>query len=203
MYSIIQRAHVVVVGAGLGRSPLALAQAVNAIKFAKAHNKYLVIDADGLQCINENPELVRGYPKCVITPNVNEFKRLAATTGFATCSDLSKYLGVVVFQKGEHDIICSDDLQLECSVASSPRRCGGQGDVLSGIIATTLAWADGVEQWNGSRIENEALVCAYAAGALTRTVSWHTFEQRGRSMVASDMLKHIQHGLMDVFETLD
>ena len=31
-------------------------------------------------------------------------------------------------------------LGVECTETGSPRRCGGQGDILSGSIATFLSW---------------------------------------------------------------
>lgn len=36
----------------------------------------MVIDADGLWLVQEDPEVVKGYKKAVLTPNVVEFKRL-------------------------------------------------------------------------------------------------------------------------------
>jgi hypothetical protein len=47
-----------------------------AIQLARARNLYIVIDADGLYVIQDEPALVRGYRKAVLTPNVVEFKRL-------------------------------------------------------------------------------------------------------------------------------
>lgn len=37
---------------------------------------YVVIDADGLYLVQNEPEVVRGNAKAVLTPNVVEFKRL-------------------------------------------------------------------------------------------------------------------------------
>jgi len=49
--------------------------------------------------------------------------------------------GVTIVQKGTKDIISDGVGYLECCEDGSPRRCGGQGDVLSGSIATFLAWS--------------------------------------------------------------
>ena len=67
--------------------------------------------------------------------------------------------GPVVVAKGEVDIVALDVVgestgpsevgrrissfrrHLVCDEPGSPRRCGGQGDVLAGCIATFLAWA--------------------------------------------------------------
>ena len=41
----------------------------------------LVIDADGLYIVTKDLELVKGYKECILTPNKNEFQRLADQLG--------------------------------------------------------------------------------------------------------------------------
>lgn len=55
--------------------------------------------------------------------------------------DLSRQLGgVTVLRKGRHDII-SDGTEVLVSLESgSPRRSGGQGDILAGVVAVARAW---------------------------------------------------------------
>lgn len=63
---------------------------------------------------------------------------------------LSKALGgVTVLQKGPTDIISVDTSTsdtkaevetLEVDVEGGLKRCGGQGDILSGTVGTMLAW---------------------------------------------------------------
>ena len=50
--------------------------------------------------------------------------------------------GVTIVQKGHVDIITDGQVLLECSEKGSLRRCGGQGDVLSGAMAG--AWTEAV-----------------------------------------------------------
>jgi len=47
-----------------------------AIAQARKRGTYLVIDADGLFLVQNEPDTVKGYNKCVLTPNVVEFERL-------------------------------------------------------------------------------------------------------------------------------
>lgn len=47
-----------------------------AIEVAKAQEKYVVLDADGLWLIQNEPHLVKDYKRAILTPNVVEFKRL-------------------------------------------------------------------------------------------------------------------------------
>lgn len=58
----------------LGRSVVALLQA---IKWMRENNKHMVLDADGLYIVTKNLDLVKGYKNCILTPNKNEFARLA------------------------------------------------------------------------------------------------------------------------------
>ena len=41
----------------------------------------LVIDADGLYIVTKNLDLVKGYPHAILTPNKNEYQRLANQLG--------------------------------------------------------------------------------------------------------------------------
>lgn len=41
----------------------------------------LVIDADGLYIVTKNLDLVKGYPHAILTPNKNEYQRLAHQLG--------------------------------------------------------------------------------------------------------------------------
>ena len=47
------------------------------IKELREKNTPMVIDADGLYIITKNLDLVKGYPHAVLTPNKNEYQRLA------------------------------------------------------------------------------------------------------------------------------
>jgi NAD(P)H-hydrate repair Nnr-like enzyme with NAD(P)H-hydrate dehydratase domain len=38
----------------------------------------VLIDADGLYIVTKNLHLVKGYPNAILTPNRNEYQRLAA-----------------------------------------------------------------------------------------------------------------------------
>src|ERR1700682_2500785 len=62
---------------GLSRDEYIQQQVANIIIPACTRNNIpLLIDGDGLQVVNKNPDIVKGYSKCVLTPNAMEFKRL-------------------------------------------------------------------------------------------------------------------------------
>lgn len=47
-----------------------------AIQHARDAGLYIVLDADALLIIQHEPELVKGYRKAVVTPNMAEFARM-------------------------------------------------------------------------------------------------------------------------------
>jgi NAD(P)H-hydrate repair Nnr-like enzyme with NAD(P)H-hydrate dehydratase domain len=48
---------------------------------------------------------------------------------------------VTVVLKGERDTVSDGRNVLVCNVPGGLRRCGGLGDVLSGVIGTMVAWS--------------------------------------------------------------
>lgn len=58
-----------------------------------------------------------------------------------TVERLADYLGgVTIVLKGKEDIISNGSRTIVCAVPGGLKRCGGIGDVLSGAMATSLAW---------------------------------------------------------------
>ncbi|KAL8963551.1 MAG: hypothetical protein Q9183_004998, partial [Haloplaca sp. 2 TL-2023] len=75
--AMLAHLHSLVIGPGLGRDDLMQATVAEVITAAKEHKIPLVLDADALWLIQKQPDLVKGYKECVLTPNVVEFGRLA------------------------------------------------------------------------------------------------------------------------------
>ena len=173
----LDRMSALVVGPGLGRDPTMCETAKRIIAAACEKDIPLVIDADGIRLVMEDPSLVGENGRVVLTPNKAELDRFrscswggdsgTSTTDIAT--DIACMLnGPVVVAKGEADVVVThargdvkdtpEIAHLEgyeneiaklreyrrsyvCDEMGSPRRCGGQGDVLAGTIATFLAWS--------------------------------------------------------------
>lgn len=72
---------------------------------------------------------------------------------------------------------------LYCREKGTNRRCGGQGDILAGIIAAGVAAAVAKHQ----RAINLLDIC-YNACIKTRKIMFRTFESRGGSMITSDAM---------------
>ncbi|CAI0466298.1 unnamed protein product [Linum tenue] len=136
-YSWMERFDCLVVGPGLGRDPF-LDCVSEIMKQARHSNVPIVVDGDGLFLVANSLHLVHGYPLAVLTPNVNEYKRLVQTVlkcepkGSTYRLLLVRIGGVTILRKGRSDLISDGDIVNSVSICGSPRRCGGQGDILSG-----------------------------------------------------------------------
>jgi len=189
-----------------------------ALEAAKEQGMFLVLDADALYMVGHQLDLIKGYRRAVLTPNVVEFKRLSEQVGIdpntppgQRASLVSKALGgVAVLQKGESDIIAvnTEGEQSEVVVVQTPggmKRCGGQGDILSGGVGAFLAWAKCYESGafgdNGIPVSRMPMLAAVAGSTLTREVSRRAFVKEGRAVVTQDMLKEIGGAFVEVFES--
>ncbi|XP_064914611.1 ATP-dependent (S)-NAD(P)H-hydrate dehydratase isoform X1 [Columba livia] len=206
----LPRLHSVVIGPGLGRDEVLLENAKGIIEKSKVKGIPIIIDADGLWLISQQPSLIQGYQRAILTPNYMEFSRLyeAMLRDPVDSSDhhgcvlrLSQAMGnLTIVQKGERDLISDGEKVLVCSHEGSSRRCGGQGDLLSGSLGVLAHWAflAGAEKTNG---QNPFLVAAFGACSLTRQSNHQAFQKFGRSMTASDMVSEVGTAFNKLFET--
>ncbi|KAK4790144.1 hypothetical protein SAY86_017448 [Trapa natans] len=140
----LERFDCLVVGPGLGRDPFLLDCVNEIIKRAQHLNVPIIVDGDGLFLVTNCLDLVSGYPLAVLTPNVNEYKRLIDKVLNCEVNDreanqqvqfLAKQMGgITILRKGKSDLISDGDIVKSVSTYGSPRRCGGQGDILSGSV---------------------------------------------------------------------
>lgn len=201
-----ERLHAIVIGPGLGRQKETFHVVTELIEVIREKRIPLIIDADGLFLITEKIHLLKEFMSPVIlTPNKIEFDRLCAkTNGPSGLSQLGKY--VTVFKKGPIDEVYSVDsgVQWKSNVGGSGRRCGGQGDLLSGAIAVIMNWTlanrDKIEiETCGDKVLLSSSLSCYAASRLIRLCNEKAFAVRGRSMVASDMIEYIHESFEHLF----
>jgi len=133
--------------------------------------------------------------------------------------------GVAILEKGEFDIIAVNTEGAESreaheaskislheaeqkevvivSTRGGMKRCGGQGDILSGGVGAFLAWAKCYESGafgdNTIPVSRMPILAAVGASMVTRTTSRLAFEKEGRAVVTQDMLKEIGGAFAEVF----
>jgi ATP-dependent NAD(P)H-hydrate dehydratase len=197
--AMLDRLHVLVIGPGLGRDPLMQETCARVILAARKRNVAFVLDADGLYLVQTRPELVHGYKECILTPNVVEFGRLAKSQNLdlsdaseedkkTACARLAQSLGgVTILQKGAIDTISNGTTTLLSTGTGGLKRSGGQGDTLTGCLATLLAWRkaylENLWEHEGDLDSEELLaIAAFGGSAITRECSRLAFAEMGRSL---------------------
>jgi len=209
--AMLPRLHVIVIGPGLGRDDAMHETCARVITEARKQNIPFVLDADGLMLATERPELVKGCTECILTPNVVEFGRLAQAMGVDTngppeklCEELAKaYGGPTIIQKGAKDYISNGKHTLICEGEGGAKRSGGQGDTLTGSLATLLAYRraylDKLWEHDGSLGESETLtLAAYGGSAITRECSRLAFKEKGRSLQAGDLTDKVHEAFLNI-----
>lgn len=209
---MLDRLHVVVIGPGLGRDPAMQETCARVITEARKRNVSFVLDADGLMLAQTRPELVKGYKECILTPNVVEFGRLAKSQDIDTskgdstklCEKLSNALGgVTIIQKGKVDYISNGKHTLISDGEGGLKRSGGQGDTLTGALATLLAYRKAYldKLWdheNDMDADELLALSAYGGSAVTRECSRLAFKEKGRSLQAGDLTEHVHTAFLNL-----
>ncbi|KAF1736476.1 ATP-dependent (S)-NAD(P)H-hydrate dehydratase [Beauveria bassiana] len=202
---MLARLHVLVIGPGLGRDPLMLDTVEHVIRAAKAKDIPIVLDADALQLVQRDLCLIKGYSQAVLTPNVVEFDRLWKAVGIDDSRSESETQrvealanalgGVTIIQKGQQDHISNGKVSLTNDIQGGRKRSGGQGDTLTGSVATFLAWRKAYldELWKDTettRLDKEEMIglAAFGGSAITR---------------ASDLTDEIHSAFMRLFGEVD
>lgn len=150
--SSILKYSAIVVGPGLGKS----SKTVEGFsKLLDIVDKPLVIDADGLNIIAENSELLEKLPQgAIITPHPGEFDRLfgKSNSGYErlikAIEKSAKYGIVIVLKGADTQVVCPNGQVFFNSTGNPGMATAGSGDVLSGIIGSLLA--QGYESISGA-----------------------------------------------------
>lgn len=131
-------ANAVVVGPGMGKSDEIRKIVVWLIE---NFSGVLVIDADGLNALAENPSVLLGKKgKVILTPHVAEFKRLCPAfdiekPSVETITDFARRYGAALAVKSATTVI-TDGNEAFFNLTGTPALAkGGSGDVLGGMTA--------------------------------------------------------------------
>ncbi|TNF01519.1 MAG: NAD(P)H-hydrate dehydratase [Gammaproteobacteria bacterium] len=141
---LLERASVVVVGPGLGKTPWS----EQLLRQVLMMGKPTVVDADGLNLLAAQPSKTPDSQHWILTPHPGEAARLLGKTvtevqsdRFSAVRELWKKYQCPVLLKGAGSLIChSNKLPVAvCSGGNPGMASGGMGDVLSGITGALLA----------------------------------------------------------------
>lgn len=207
-----KKLHSAVIGPGLGRDVSVFNKITTLVPVLQSAKIPLILDADGIFFLTQNPTILKDYSNDIyLTPNAHEFEILANAIlpGEEFSVDDQEQIGrllareigprVTILLKGERDMIIRGDTVLNFETTKgSPRRCGGQGDILSGCLATFAYWATQVEQKDGR--DAPQLYAALAASTIVRVCNRYAFEEKGRGMVTSDMLDKLPLAFDNLFD---
>lgn len=133
----------VAIGPGLGAGADSLALLKEVLRKFK---KPLVIDADALNLLSRNYELMQMVPeRSIFTPHVKEFDRLFGQHDnwwqrLETGIDRAVTLGCIIVLKNRYTIIFTPDGKCLFNPTGTPAMAtGGMGDTLTGMLASFLA----------------------------------------------------------------
>jgi NAD(P)H-hydrate epimerase len=147
----LDRFSAIGVGPGLGRDPRtveALGELLSAVSVLEGENppRPLVLDADALNIVAENPHLKQLIPVgSVMTPHPGELRRLVGEWAddrekLEKASRLAAEISGVMIVKGAHSVVCTPDGRFIFNSTGTPGMAkGGCGDVLAGLLTGLLA----------------------------------------------------------------
>ncbi len=177
------------IGPGIGTNLATLSLLLTLIK---TYDKPLVLDADALNLISQNPELIELLPKeSVLTPHVGEFNRLvgSSTNSLERIKEQKAFSvkhQLIIVLKGAHTSITNVDGTVWFNSTGNPGMAtAGSGDVLTGIITGLLA--QGYSPFDAARLG------VYLHGSAGDIASSKLGEA---SVIASDLMKRISQAFI-------
>ncbi|XP_078150150.1 pfkB-like carbohydrate kinase family protein isoform X2 [Carex rostrata] len=207
----LERFDCIVVGPGLGRDPFLLNCISDIMRHARQLNIPTVIDADGLFLVTNNIDLVKDNSLAILTPNKMEYKRLLEKILNSDVSEdnpseqlrlLSQKIGgVTILRKGKEDLISDAETVTKVSTFGSPRRCGGQGDILSGSVAVFTSWARNyvMSSMPSSEKSLNPLILGCVAGSiLLRKAATAAFASKKRATLTTDIIEFLGNSLEEI-----
>lgn len=142
MREILSFSDVIAIGPGLGCSE----EVKKVVKYVVDNfDNTVIIDADGLNSIACEPDLLKGAKKVVITPHLGEFARLTKKAikdiePIKDALDFANSYGVTVHLKGAGNVTALPCGKACLTCFGTPAMAkGGSGDVLTGIASAFFA----------------------------------------------------------------
>lgn len=163
--------------------------------------KTIVLDADGLNCVSQKPEiLIKRKGITIITPHPGELSRLLNTSieeiqknRIKYCKIASQKYNTITVLKGANTVVSDNEGKVYINESGNPGMAtAGSGDVLTGIITSFI----------GQQIEEykSTILGTYIhglAGDLSK-------EEKGEyGLIAGDILENIPYAIDLVYKNLN
>lgn len=155
--------------------------------------KPLVIDADGLNLLAQNQELLTKLPaNSILTPHLGEFSRLVGSAEnhlhrLKMAKDFAQKYQIILVLKGANSVInLPDGRQIFNSTGTNYMATGGAGDVLTGMITAFLGM--------GYLPENAAICGVFHHGMAGEFAG----KKKRRGLIASDIIEEIPETYLDL-----
>ena len=214
-----EKATVLCVGPGMGQHPRTVALIHRIIAEIK---KPLVLDADGLNALAQNPDIIektletRDDPRCplILTPHPGEAGRLLGTSAAEVQSnrleslrELARKYRAIVVLKGRYTLTGDASGKVAINTSGNPGMAtGGSGDTLTGILGGLLSQAFAPDKKSDSAKETPPTFSPLAVTALA--VLLHGMagdiaaEQRGQvGLIAGDIIEALPLAIRRLEET--
>lgn len=199
----IRWADSVLVGPGIGTGEIAAELVTRSLKIGKSQDKYMIIDADGLNIISKNKSIKEYfYSKVIITPHIGEASRLMNLNSQQIARDIVKAASDYS-SKHNINVVLKDSTSVILGIESFDNKCNnrayvnttgnagmataGSGDVLAGIIAGAMA--GGLDKELVSDDMTKAIAIAVYIHGLAGDLAAN--EKGQTSMLATDILDMI------------
>lgn len=220
---LINRCDIFVIGPGFGRDALMMKTMIKIIEQIKVANKPVILDADALFLLSIDPSIIKNYKKALLTPNLIEFERIAnkfelksilketnQDVIIQTVQKLSEKLGgVTILRKSDKEVIVEGNEYVVNDLKGSVRRVGGQGDTLTGCIATFVNWSyhynDEMWKIEGDKLspQDSMLLAIYGASCVVRLASFKAYKKHGRSLQTSNIQSYLGEAYNELYDNED
>lgn len=159
------------------------------IQLLKHSRVPIVLDADGINAIAADPELLKSAKApVVLTPHPGEMARLLKSDTehiqwerLSVAKEFTRRYGVYLVLKGAYSLVANPDGGIYINPTGNPGMAtAGMGDVLTGLIAAYIA--------QGLKLEEALLAAVYNHGKAGDQV----YLRKGdRGMIASDVVEEL------------
>ena len=182
-----------VIGMGMGMGTLT--QTANAMrKFLENYQGKLVIDADGLNILAQDKDLLTKLPpNTVLTPHPGELKRLIGSwkndfEKLTKAKSFAEKYNCILVLKDAYTIVINDGKAYVNSTGNSGMATAGSGDVLTGMITGLIA--------QGYDSQTAACMAVFLHGSAGDMVASKIGQE---ALTATDIINSIGLAIKDLF----